>query len=237
MDRMPLYTSLNFAVQTHPINDGRLCPFPANETVFTATIASFLCPSYAPATPTSHGCNYRGNYGVGPSPSTTSETRDSGNGFYTLFAVLGPQSFPDGLAHTVAYSERIRGTGQGPGSATRDFGEIRVLRFCTIRDADYALDCARLASIRDFPAYQRGGFTWFLGDFECTAYCHAQEPNGRIPDAITRNEWAGIVTARSVHSGGVNCLMGDGSVRFIGDEITRKTWRSLGTRNGDELVE
>lgn len=166
------------------------------------------------------------------------ETYDSGNGFYTLFSVLSPTSFPDGLAHTVAYGERLRGTGaKTPIDPRRDFGEFDVNPYCMIRDANYALTCSRVAAARSFPTYIRGGYTWFLGDFECAAYSHAQEPNGPIPDAITRNAWVGIATARSNHPGGVNALMADGSVRFVQQSITRNVWRALATRNGDETVE
>jgi prepilin-type processing-associated H-X9-DG protein len=121
----------------------------------------------------------------------------------------------------------------------RDFGDILVMPGCTERDADYALACCRVASTKDFPADRRAGFTWFYGDFECTAYVHAQEPNGRIPDAIRVGGYLeiGIVTARSLHPGGVNSLMADGSARFVKESIERKVWRGLGTRNGDELVE
>jgi prepilin-type N-terminal cleavage/methylation domain-containing protein/prepilin-type processing-associated H-X9-DG protein len=44
------------------------------------------------------------------------------------------------------------------------------------------------------------------------------------------------VTARSYHSGGVNALMLDGSVRFVSDTIPVATWRALGTRAGGEVV-
>ena len=36
------------------------------------------------------------------------------------------------------------------------------------------------------------------------------------------------VTARSFHPGGVNALMGDGSVRFIKSTIDGRTWRAWG---------
>jgi len=245
LDHSPLYASINFELQNHPRTNQDPYPFLENLTAQETTVNTYLCPTDAGSTPTPHGCSYRGNYGVGPAPGTTREHYDSGTGFYTFHAVLGAESFPDGLSHTVAYSERLRGTGTGTGysSRERDFGEIRVLPFCLSRDADYALDCCRLATVTTspemsvFPAYRQGGYTWFIGDFECTAYSHAQEPNGRIPDAITRNAWMGIVTARSLHPGGVNSLMADGSVRFVKETIDRKVWRGLGTRSGGELVE
>jgi prepilin-type N-terminal cleavage/methylation domain-containing protein len=40
--------------------------------------------------------------------------------------------------------------------------------------------------------------------------------------------------ARSFHTGGVNVILGDGSVRFVSDGITPGTWLNLGTRSGNE---
>ena len=239
MDQGPLFASINFNVETYPSDDGSAFPYPQNQTAYATNLAVYLCPSDGTSGPTAHGCNYRGNYGIGPAGGTTRESYDSGNGFYSYPGVLGPESFPDGLSHTVAYSERLRGTGDGGGLApARDFGNIRVMDFCVDRDADYALSCCRLASAKGFPAFRSAGFSWFFGDFGCTAYVHAQEPNGRIPDAVTGGSlWSGIVTARSLHPGGVNSLMADGSVRFTNESIARRVWRGLGSRNGDELVE
>lgn len=42
------------------------------------------------------------------------------------------------------------------------------------------------------------------------------------------------VTSNSTHVGGVNVLLGDGSIRFVHDSIDRGVWRSLGSRNGSD---
>jgi prepilin-type processing-associated H-X9-DG protein len=44
------------------------------------------------------------------------------------------------------------------------------------------------------------------------------------------------VTARSYHSGGVNVVLMDGSVRFVRNSIAQGTWRALATRSGNEVV-
>jgi prepilin-type N-terminal cleavage/methylation domain-containing protein len=231
-----LFAAINFDVESFPGAMFKEFPYPENESAFRVQVSTFLCPTDGSVLK-AHGCSYRGNYGVGPYPATNNQTYDSGNGFYSNLP-LAAGSFPDGLSHTAAYSERLLGTGLGPGfSATRDFGDISVAWYCTDRDADFALACSRLAATRDFPKVRRGGFSWFIGDFGCTAYNHAQEPNGRIPDALSPGPWVGIVTARSLHPGGVSTLMGDGSVRFVRDGVGRPVWRGLGTRNGGELVE
>ena len=243
LDQQPLYAAINFEVENHfDLESGsKGFPFPQNETAFQTKLAVYLCPTDERSA-TGAGCSYRGNYGVGPCAATTRETIDSGNGFYSFPIVLGPHSFPDGMAHTVAYSERLHGTAMGSGTGmtfARDFSAINSVNiYCNTRDADFALDCARVAATRDFPADRSAGFTWFYGDFGCAAYNHAQVPNGSIPDSVTVGEnWWGIVTARSNHPGGVNTMMADGSARFVNNSLSRAVWRGLGTRNGGELVE
>ena len=44
------------------------------------------------------------------------------------------------------------------------------------------------------------------------------------------------ITARSYHPGGVNALLGDGSVRFVKSTIDGMAWRALGTVAGGEVV-
>jgi prepilin-type N-terminal cleavage/methylation domain-containing protein/prepilin-type processing-associated H-X9-DG protein len=46
----------------------------------------------------------------------------------------------------------------------------------------------------------------------------------------------GMFGARSRHSGGVNTLMADGSVKFIKNTINQVTWWALGTKAGGEVV-
>lgn len=45
-----------------------------------------------------------------------------------------------------------------------------------------------------------------------------------------------VVTARSMHPGGVNCLFGDGSVKFLKESVEGNIWRGLGTVAGGEVI-
>ena len=54
---------------------------------------------------------------------------------------------------------------------------------------------------------------------------------GQTATAITY----AAVTSRSYHTGGVNILLMDGSVRFVRDAIPRAVWIAMGTRAGGEV--
>jgi prepilin-type processing-associated H-X9-DG protein len=74
-----------------------------------------------------------------------------------------------------------------------------------------------------------------------TAVLYRNPADGRIYEDVDWGGQAGhlvycAVTARSYHSGGVNTLFMDGSVRFVTNSIAQNTWRALGTRNGGEVV-
>jgi len=238
MDQTPLYDSLNYSREAYAPPD--IFPDPVHSTAYSTTVQAFLCPSDALAGTGSN--SYRGNVGVGPSLTVSAEAPDSGNGFFFYPGYATTASFPDGLSHTAAFSERLRGTGDMKHARPeRDMSQVDSFPHCLERDADYALVCCRaaVASRSDFPAFVQAGFTWLFSKRMYTTYCHAQEPNGSIPDASSMSftHAMGVTTARSWHRGGVNVLMGDGSTRFVSEHVQRNVWRALGSRNGGELVE
>jgi len=239
LDQSTVFAAVNCDLELYGI-PGTIV-HPANRTAFDTTISTYLCPADGSSFPDQAGNNYRANYGVGPAPGLTAETFDSGNGFFRYPYIVKASSITDGLSHTVAYSERLRGTGmRDRGSPERDFGSLSDFPpHVFLRGADYALQWCRVAGAQHFPGRVNAGRSWFLVGRPYTSYCHAQEPNGPIPDGMHRGypETWGIVTARSWHLGGINAVMGDGSVRFFLETIDREVWRGLGTRNGGELVE
>ena len=76
-------------------------------------------------------------------------------------------------------------------------------------------------------------------------------PNSTLPDQMGSSTFCGNLwmnnppcnnqvpawnASRSRHPGGVNVLMGDGSVRFVKDSINFVPWRALGTSAGSEVI-
>ncbi|WP_406694913.1 DUF1559 domain-containing protein [Singulisphaera sp. Ch08] len=62
------------------------------------------------------------------------------------------------------------------------------------------------------------------------------EPGQGLPCSVSATEQATFAGARSRHPGGVNILLGDGSVRFVKQTINQVTWIALHSMNAGELL-
>lgn len=241
LDNAPLFNSINFILGTHPpdsygvpLDSTERAANSVNVTAYQTSLAIFLCPSDARAFGPAN--NYRGNVGVGPTKHTTAEYPDSGNGMFPEIVMVNAAHVIDGLSHTVAFSERLRGTGSSSSpDPERDAYAISFELFT----ADQLIQGCRIAPRNGFRPFVASGNWWFWTGRERTLYSHTQEPNGTVPDCLSGSSVTadGMATARSLHLGGVNALMADGSGRFILETIARPVWRGLGTRDGSELVD
>ena len=78
------------------------------------------------------------------------------------------------------------------------------------------------------------GASWMWGSLHGNSMNSFLLPNDPTPDVQANlNGW---FTARSLHPGGVNAALADGSVRFIRNSINRPAWRALATRSGGEVI-
>jgi len=79
-----------------------------------------------------------------------------------------------------------------------------------------------------------------MGEMCCTAYNHVAPPNGKTCAGTgypgTMANMPMQVPQWSCHSGGVNTMMGDGSVRFVKSSVSVASWRAVGARAGGEVV-
>ena len=237
-----LYNAVNFDLGTAPLETlgvygalpGTEYEHAADHTAYSTRINLFICPS-DPAPLGIAPCSYRGNTGVGSDTHTYPEYPDSGNGIFPEGELVPAGSVPDGLSNTAAFSERVCGSGRvGSPDPSRDCFAL----FGSPGRADSLVKACRLAANKDNASFTASGRWWFWKGRERTLYCHAQAPNGEVPDCIHPSSITatGMVTARSDHPGGVNLALADGSVRFVSESISVATWRALGTRNGGEIV-
>jgi len=245
LDQRPLYDAINFETGTWPTNLYQLMPRGEhtamnvfNRTVRLTQVEIFLCPSDAGAFRQA-GNNYRGNAGVGAHHGTNAEHPDSGNGIFPERKAVRMSQVTDGLSHTVAFSERLRGSGR-PKQASAERDSFGIVGGIFVLTADDLLDACRISArpTNLSSRYVTTGQWWFWSCRYNTLYNHAQEPNGPVPDCTMSGICdASMATARSHHPGGVHALMADGSVRFVQETIARPVWRAFGTRNGREPVD
>jgi prepilin-type N-terminal cleavage/methylation domain-containing protein/prepilin-type processing-associated H-X9-DG protein len=241
LDQRSLYDAINFDTGTQPIEIPFAIPLFLDRNVFNHTAMStqvdlFLCPSDGgPFEET--GNNYRANSGVGYSVTTGITRPDSGNGMFPEWNTTSIAHVTDGLSHTAAFSERLRGSGQTDRLVPhRDSLPLEGTPFTV----DLLLKSCQVSATGPWREhiFDRNGRWWFFMGRAQTSYNHAQPPNGSIPDCL----WpatavpVGMTTARSGHPGGVHVLMGDGSVRFASDATETRVWWAFGTRNGGEVV-
>lgn len=205
-----------------------------NADVMFQPIPVFRCPSE----PTSPGVNsYRICTGSSPlHVKRLSETPgvDSGLlGIGTSYAGVRFADVPDGLSTTAAFSERVFGDFDSDiYTPWTDFADV-PLHSGTLPD-QVAQDCSRTSAS---PSSHRSylGATWLITSLQFTQYNHVLTPNSTTPDCAN-NRGGQAMTARSLHSRGVNLLLLDGSVRFVAGTIDTSVWRAIASMSGGETV-
>lgn len=200
-------------------------------------IAGFLCPSDAGLPGTNYRCC------TGPRPlAIDGDDWWGGTGAFANLNGVNTREFLDGLSNTVLMSERRQSDNDLTTFSKEDFWFAGVpLSLHPIAADDMRRICGSLSSApaRYMPATGR---VWIQAGYAHTLYNHVFGPNAPEPDCAgdTGGTYSdtllGGFKASSRHTGGVNTLFGDGSVRFTADQIDLELWRALATRRGGEIL-
>jgi prepilin-type N-terminal cleavage/methylation domain-containing protein/prepilin-type processing-associated H-X9-DG protein len=240
-----VFNAANFAVDMQT---------PPNTTILAQVVTVFICPSEnrPRSRPLSSGGQYgTSNYGVVTGDwyvwgGIGGTIRNRGAFGVNLSRGLG--EFTDGLSNSLFMSE-----GKAFFTYYRDCPTLSLINDPNNVPAPDA-DPATVA-----PEYlggcalrvDEGRTQWFESGVHHNGITTAWPPNKRTPggpnriypdvDLNSSREKLGrpsfaAVTARSYHPGGVNVLMGDGSVRFVKSTINGWTWRALGSVAGGEVI-
>lgn len=224
----------------------------ANDRVSATKVPLFVCPSDPRLTRVDTQLawtNYHSNYGnwvfvpkrwdgpFGPSFDRTI----SG----TKVPRLPPQRMNevlDGLSNTAAFSEVCQAppTPGGPAEKRADCFEAGTQAPTTLLAAATALQALnwKTASFAGAPAWGNPpwrwrGYPWREGSIWRTGYTHLLAPNN--PCWRPNGDWWQLVTpASSLHPGGVNVVLCDGSVRYVRETISTTVWQATGSRAGSE---
>jgi prepilin-type N-terminal cleavage/methylation domain-containing protein/prepilin-type processing-associated H-X9-DG protein len=262
LEQGPLYNSINFVdVYVFGINQGAYWKSTWNSTVWLTSIKGFLCPSDKDRLTTPQGHN---NYVdcSGSSPSSCADkgpfngpfiASNSGKGYgqtngNTAAQVFAFEDIKDGLSNTACFSEKVTGLTD---NRTRDLlkptssvFDVSTVANPTIPD-QYYLKCksinpltAPLETGQGFTTDPNGvGCLWHSGYPPQTRYTHVMPPNTWSCDyGAGGASIRGAHTASSRHSGGVNLMLCDGSVKFIKDTVNINIWWGIGTKDNGEVV-
>jgi prepilin-type processing-associated H-X9-DG protein len=165
----------------------------------------------------------------------------NGDGAFGPNCTRRPADFTDGLSNTFAVAEVKAFT-------NRVAGASNASTFAMPPQPPTNLASHSLAT------FNPNSFThveWVDGKVHETGFTTVFAPNTKVAfneggvnydvDFVLATESSlgdtyAAVTSRSYHPGGVNVLLLDGSVHFVGNNIHLDIWRALGTRAGGEVA-
>lgn len=226
MEQRPLYDALNFSAAYSD---------PPNNTVLMSDVNTFICPSDLPNPIRSRGSqtNYMADMGswiVWQAASGPNAGLAPPNGVFFGNSSTRFAGITDGLSNTGLFSERVMADGSNAVVSPQSDVFFSPAAPTTIDDAVTqcrAIDITNLAN--QFPLFM--GAPWVNGQH---VFQHVMPPNSRSCGFFTALR--AVMPPSSRHSGGVNLLLADGSVRFVKDSISLPAWRGLGTITGGEVI-
>lgn len=218
-------------------------------------LSIFLCPSSRPAPQRGAHPDGWGGPGTNYAWSTGSsvETVWAGPRFNGIIAYEVDRKMgdvTDGLSNTILASEILSGSGQtGPtGKYPNDFFYAGNGPFDSIVDKNFPTteeleNLGQIAMNSPTGYKSNNGTLWAWYAVGQSTLNTAAPPNWRYPTAGGdccpggAHDWGyGIVPPRSMHTGGVNTALGDGSVRFISDSVNLLTFQRLGHASDGEAT-
>jgi prepilin-type N-terminal cleavage/methylation domain-containing protein/prepilin-type processing-associated H-X9-DG protein len=199
--------------------------FPTNQFAVSQRVDVFLCPSDTQTAidPRFEPVNYVGCVGSG----ANSGCRSPADGIFYNNSRTSMAEITDGLSNTALMSEQLLGPG---GPALTDAGQVDPRLHYAVAHARQPVTENGCAAAQLWMTDR--GARWADGDVLFGLYDHHYAPNAAQWDCLAIDfSWK---AARSRHIGGVNLLLADGSVRFVGNGVDLAAWRAAGTRAGGE---
>jgi prepilin-type N-terminal cleavage/methylation domain-containing protein/prepilin-type processing-associated H-X9-DG protein len=242
LEQTNIYNTMDL---TQPMYDAANQITAQNKFAVVQKVSLFLCPSDR-GVPVSSAygvtdmgpTNYVACHGSGVSGGGYGSPID-GDGVFPAVNGMKITDITDGTSNTAAMSESILGNGAeiSPIQPGDEKVAYKYLGYTGTLPSDS--NCSGSPPL--WNGYNRRGFMWASGEARCVSYNHYYTPNSKNFDCIANDPTmtyisVGYRAARSKHTGGVNLLLADGSVRFVEDAISLQIWRALGTCTGGEVV-
>jgi prepilin-type processing-associated H-X9-DG protein len=170
---------------------------------------------------------------------TTAYTKPNGAFYHSSCYNFG--NLTDGTTNTLLMSETLIGSGQSLTASYAQAVEDKLTRNYVVNnyssaptETDHTTLNTALAAITSPSWLATRGGAWILTTPVFTTFGTFIPPNSPIPSAQNMNQ--GFMAAKSYHSGGVNVLMADGSVRLVSDSVDPEKWKAAATIDGGETT-
>jgi len=225
LDQAPLYNQFDQSVRVDYGN---------NATLRNTKLSALLCPSDMEYSGTPPGCNYGGSAGASPYwPTGNSGTK----GLFRRLASVRIADAIDGTSNTIAVVESVVGDAtDGTFNKTVDIAKGVTSGWpgdngpwTQAQVNAYGSNCETTGATAHYSIL---GSYWAQGLTGMTIFNTLSPPNWQYPDCNYTTggvmDGKGVYGARSRHTGGVQVLMGDGSVRFVSDNVNLATWQAVG---------
>ena len=243
MEQSAVYNAINFSFACRSATGSSLSG-PVNSTALNTKINVFLCPSDPNAGPTNLN-SYHGCMGT-----TTLISNQGSSGMFTFRTPYGVRDAIDGTSSTIAFAESLAGDTSNQKKPGNGIGQAGTVAGALVLDANTAMTQVQSALNNCNTSWNSGtnlcsdrGRYWGNGLEGYTLFNTIVTPNSKQYgwnfcrlDCCNTAGNAHFTKASSFHSGGVNVLMSDGSVKFIKDSISQITWWALGTRANGEAI-
>jgi prepilin-type processing-associated H-X9-DG protein len=257
LDQTPIYNAVNFNWSCWYGTGQQF-----NSTVFNTQINGLLCPSDELAADGSinsqmvalgfFGESNTNNY-LGSMGTTTNPNNPTSTGIFAHSTAYGIQSITDGTSNTIAFSEGlVSSTDSGQMGRDGVATQAASLLGPGILDANSNVrsimgdleNCSQIFASNPTGAINDRGYRWGSGSPGVTYFNTIVPPNStvypwggcRFSCGNCGIEYGQYENATSMHPGGVNVMMADGSVRFVKDSVGLSVWWSLGTKAGGEVI-
>jgi prepilin-type N-terminal cleavage/methylation domain-containing protein/prepilin-type processing-associated H-X9-DG protein len=260
LDQAPVYNAINFSWACEGADAGYTN---CNSTAYNLNLALFMCPSDTFVGKYSNN-NYMACYGTTTAQpdyyvgwETWAPPKAGSTGMFCTWVSFGVRDATDGTSNTIAYSEAMCGNGQSGngsyyiGNGMMPYAGTNPNIYDAFTNQAVVLQqlalCATQFSQKTAPGNVTGrrGYRWAEGIPGFTMFNVLQTPNDTTYNVNACRDGCSAgcnmdsgfsYRASSYHSGGVNAMMADGSVRFFKNTINRNTWWSLGTKANGEVV-
>lgn len=207
-----------------------LCPSDAQSPMFTQYQSRFGAEALA-------GTNYVACTGSGT--GTFYDLRHPTDGVFWYSSKTGFADLTDGSSNTIAFSEALLGNGidvrntPTPTDPKRQAASISNLASPNPSGPGLMPNLNEGLCAQSMRWVGDRGAAWIWGQMPQTTFVAYLPPNSPLPDCTAHG--IGRYKAASIHSGGVNMCLADGSVRFIRDTVALSTWQAMSTRAGGEV--